>query len=617
MPDLSLNIVGSNLAADAIKGVVGNIKGMGDAAAQFTANSVKMYAESQRAVAQLERVAGDSTDAFVEMATELQNTLGVSDDMVIGLQKLTLTFGAAQTQVEPTTRAILDYAAATGKDATQAMEMLIRGVDGGTGEIKKLGISFETTGDRTKDLAAATEQLAKKYGGAAAADADSLAGRARIAQAAMEDLQKSFGGLITDFIAGSGAVEKVTFAVKELQYAMSAEKADLDAVNKRTEKRIELLKEQTLIQQALKAGIATDVPGSVSEEGARARLAQIREQIAALDAEAGARAAKMGAGLSGVGSGDLTTGAKSAQQEAAKSAASAYAKDMQEAAVANARAAAQAVTDAQVDGEKAGAAELAAVRAQADTEAAAALAQVHIAQRLAMSQQQDAIQKSEEEFWTDFGRTTAKGVREAREGQVKNELDATEEMFANAGMQIGLALANEIASAMEEMLSGGEVDAGEVFGDIVATILAVAGTAIGAVVGNAGGAAVGGAIGSLAGSAVRSATRRRKRHDGGWSDAEEFHGGGWPGLSTEEIPAVLQAGERVLSRQEVGRMGGRGGVDAAARGGGRPAVNVNISSIDTKGVREAFSGEAGRGFQESILSGRGDMARLFGAELVY
>lgn len=54
------------------------------------------------------------------------------------------------------------------------------------------------------------------------------------------------------------------------------------------------------------------------------------------------------------------------------------------------------------------------------------------------------------------------------------------------------------------------------------------------------------------------------RHRGGWIDA-------WPrahrGLWMDEVPIIAQTGERMLSRAEVARMGGRASVDAAASGG--------------------------------------------------
>jgi hypothetical protein len=44
--------------------------------------------------------------------------------------------------------------------------------------------------------------------------------------------------------------------------------------------------------------------------------------------------------------------------------------------------------------------------------------------------------------------------------------------------------------------------------------------------------------------------------------APRYHSGGWPGLDNDEVPAILQTGERVLSRREAGSYGQGGGVYA-------------------------------------------------------
>ena len=36
-----------------------------------------------------------------------------------------------------------------------------------------------------------------------------------------------------------------------------------------------------------------------------------------------------------------------------------------------------------------------------------------------------------------------------------------------------------------------------------------------------------------------------------FANAPRMHGGGWAGLRPDEVPAILQRGERVLSRREV------------------------------------------------------------------
>lgn len=72
-----------------------------------------------------------------------------------------------------------------------------------------------------------------------------------------------------------------------------------------------------------------------------------------------------------------------------------------------------------------------------------------------------------------------------------------------------------------------------------------------------------------------------------FAGAQRFHGGGWPGLRSDEVPAILQRGERVLSRSEVAQ-GGSG-------------VVVNIQTPDP------------RSFQASRAQIAADLARAVGA----
>lgn len=57
-----------------------------------------------------------------------------------------------------------------------------------------------------------------------------------------------------------------------------------------------------------------------------------------------------------------------------------------------------------------------------------------------------------------------------------------------------------------------------------------------------------------------------------FAHAPRMHSGGWAGLRSDEVPAILQRGERVLSRREV------------ANGSG---VTVNIQSRDAESFRQS------------------------------
>ncbi|MBW6496731.1 MAG: hypothetical protein K0B16_19660, partial [Burkholderiaceae bacterium] len=64
-----------------------------------------------------------------------------------------------------------------------------------------------------------------------------------------------------------------------------------------------------------------------------------------------------------------------------------------------------------------------------------------------------------------------------------------------------------------------------------------------------------------------------------FANAPRMHAGGFAGLRPDEVPAILQRGERVLSRRE-----------AAGYGQGQPsapAVNVTINARDADSFRQS------------------------------
>ena len=62
-----------------------------------------------------------------------------------------------------------------------------------------------------------------------------------------------------------------------------------------------------------------------------------------------------------------------------------------------------------------------------------------------------------------------------------------------------------------------------------------------------------------------------------FAGAPRMHNGGWAGLRLDEVPAILQRGERVLSRREAA---GYGGASA-------PTVNVTINARDAESFRQS------------------------------
>lgn len=89
-----------------------------------------------------------------------------------------------------------------------------------------------------------------------------------------------------------------------------------------------------------------------------------------------------------------------------------------------------------------------------------------------------------------------------------------------------------------------------------------------------------------------------------FAGAPRMHEGGWAGLKPDEVPAILQRGERVLSRREVARQG--------RAGGAVPGITVNIDARGAQmGVAEQINAklraaipEIARIAKESVVDGR-------------
>lgn len=580
MADLSINVHGKDAGASGVLKSTGESLGAvkvaaaGAAAAlvAFARDSVKSFEAAERADRQLERAAGDLTQAFITQADALEATLGVNGDAVQEMQALLLTYGAAPSQIEATTKALLDYSAFTGEDAVAATRQLISSVDSGKVAFRELGVAYDATGSKTRDLEAATTGLAQAVGGAAQAESESLSGSAAKAEAALGKLKETFGGLLATSIQASGVMPLLTETFKEWNTALGG---DSEAEHY---KKLDALRGSLI---ALDKEIEAGAKDPLNLRG------QLFKQIRDLERERltpeGPEFLKQ----------DRTTKQKKADDDALKDAE--RAKDKR----------AQIAWEETRIGEEEADKRLEQWKREAE----------------ALQKHEDEVGEAEadrrmaEQAWArweiDMRAKNADDAAKVAEDVLKKQQDTLkhqEAAYAAAGAAIGSALISSLTSAIEGAASG-EKDPGEVFGEVLATILGVAGSALGNVLLPGVGGALGGALGGLAGAGIKAATRRR--HDGGWVDAPRYHGGAWVG--TDEQPAILQSGERVLSRADVASMGGPSGVDSTVRGGrGGRGMTVNVSTFDGASAAEYFERAGGRALRDSIANGRGLTSLMFG-----
>lgn len=448
MADLQLRLMGEDNASSAFNSVSGAARAAQQIIIDFTKQSIKAYAESERVQRQLQLVAKDLTGAFQSQATAMAQANNISDELVQQMQTMLLRYGEAPGAVKSTTQAVLDYAAATGTDARTATELLTRGVESGTGHFKGLGISIQATGDRTRDLAAATAELAKKYGGAGAADAESLTGQVRGLEEAFGDLQEQFGGFIAEVGNKTGVLKALTEELRNVAKGAEIVKRFIDAGG------------GSAVFDAAKAMLFGSNEDAASARASFNRAAATAVQPDIVNSQSPDGRPKIGGRVSGGGGGGSGGSGRGGGLAGDMFGPQSYAE----------------WANSSAEGPAAPTPDQQAAMARAAAEAARRQIEIH------------------DKAMADIERLGK---------EMASKLAAQTHQFAQAGATMGAALANNLTSALEGLMGGGEQDIGKIIANVLAGLLTTAGGLLGNLLLPGLGGAVGSALGGLAGAGVR------------------------------------------------------------------------------------------------------------------
>jgi hypothetical protein len=184
--------------------------------ANFMKGMVAEYANQERAINSLNLALGNQgnllpgvSQALQEQASALQRTTTFADEAITKGQSFLAMAGMTGDQIRAATPAILDYAAATGIDVTQAFQNAMRGSEGMDRAFKMYGISVDDNLPKSERLAQLTDQLSGKFGGMAEVIAsDGVGAMERMTNAvgeAKEGLGKFFQFAVESTTGGGGS----------------------------------------------------------------------------------------------------------------------------------------------------------------------------------------------------------------------------------------------------------------------------------------------------------------------------------------------------------------------------------------------------------------------------
>ena len=174
--------------------------------------------------------------AQVRLATALKNATGATDDMIKSVEqqilKQSLATGVADDKLRPALSRLalstndvtkaqdlltlaLDISQATGKGLDAVANSLGKAYDGNTAALGKLGIGLSAAELKTMTFTEVQGKLSDLFGGAAAANAETFAGRLQILKVTFDEAKESVGAKLLPIIQ-----KLVEFVVNEVVPAL-------------------------------------------------------------------------------------------------------------------------------------------------------------------------------------------------------------------------------------------------------------------------------------------------------------------------------------------------------------------------------------------------------------
>ena len=174
--------------------------------------------------------------AQIRLATSLKNATGATNEMIASVEKqilkTSLATGVTDDQLRPALSRLalstgdvtkaqdllslaLDISQATGKGLDSVANSLGKAYDGNTAALGKLGIGLSAAELKTMSFTDVQGKLSELFGGAAAANANTFAGRIEILKVTLDEAKESVGAKLLPIIQ-----ELVEFVVNKVVPAL-------------------------------------------------------------------------------------------------------------------------------------------------------------------------------------------------------------------------------------------------------------------------------------------------------------------------------------------------------------------------------------------------------------
>lgn len=202
----------------AIAGVAVAIRGL----TRFIGESIEKSKEHEDALKRLETASAKYGEAaertmnkVVDFSIALQKVSTVGDEVAISIGAFLLQMGVAPKQIEEAVQGSADLAASLGIDLLSAARNVGKTVGGFAGELGEVIPELKNLSAEALQAGEGIAFLAEKFKGAAAAEAETFAGKLKQLSNAWGDLQEGVGNAITQNEGAIGSLDSLTKSVED------------------------------------------------------------------------------------------------------------------------------------------------------------------------------------------------------------------------------------------------------------------------------------------------------------------------------------------------------------------------------------------------------------------
>jgi hypothetical protein len=213
MADQEINIPirtkGAKKAKNELKGLSNSISSLGRSALNAGAayfgtrgliqglmESTRLAGVQEQAEKSLEVALGKRSQALLDQASALQKVTTFGDESIIGVQASIAAFVDSEEQIKKATEATLDIAVAMGMDLKSAGDLVAKTLGSSTNAMSRYGIEVKGAVGSTERLESLTNNVAKLFGGQAAAQAQTYAGSVEQLKNQLGDMGEQIGRIV-------------------------------------------------------------------------------------------------------------------------------------------------------------------------------------------------------------------------------------------------------------------------------------------------------------------------------------------------------------------------------------------------------------------------------------